>query len=32
MGIEAFRFEQVLGKKFKVNLRQWDFLKEEHIV
>lgn len=30
-GIEAFRFEQVLGRKLKANLQQWDFLNEEHM-
>lgn len=30
-GLKASSFEQVIGKKLKVDLQQWDFIKEEHI-
>lgn len=31
-GISAQNYRSVLGKKIKIDLKKWDFLKEEHII
>lgn len=32
MGIKASEFQKVLGKKISVDLKQWEFLKWEHLI